>query len=551
MIDNLNEAELFALMALAAGCLPTVIAVCILAWKAYGPKKKGPIAYDSVPLPGITPFDGPGAECACQNACQIHSIEPESMRVNSNLTVIPRSKIPKTQVGIYSVDKDGHLVQYLGTATRLGDWLIAPHHVIVAHETIAILSNAPEPMAHKIKTDSFEAIEGDLDAMKVSERDFSKFGMVKAAIATMDGPAIVAITSSSKEPEISFGTLNHDTKVFGYVVYHGSTKGGFSGAPYMIGKQLAGIHLGGGRMNYGLSASYVHALLTKPEDTAEWLQKVKRRRGTLKYQRSKFNPDEAIVFVDGKFHTVDLSLVENEEQVEGVGPYDTKVYYPDRENEVNIRPSFPPQHREMAEVISDVVEEAVETITSKNLTVAEQCSAEQAQEWMTMYNGQMERMDEAAMMLQSLQNSVADRYRELQHIAVKAKEAGEERTAIIQEIEKIKAELSEIKHFKTFAHVEMSSVKQIPLPVKKAANKNKSEAEILSVLKAQGFDLLQVKQAINASLREEGILPPTKPKTAKKDAAGPVGNVAAIAASLIEAANMPRAKPSTSQDLNN
>jgi len=528
---------------LALGCVA-------LGWVAWWARKKvqnmrpQQVKFEDVPLPSIDPFNGPGASCTCEHACKVHHhMELESIRVNSTFKSVPRSRIPKVQAGVYSVDEKGKLIQYLGTVTRIDQWLLSAWHTICDHETIAILSNAPEPIAHKFDVSKFVPIEGDLYGIRMEEREFSKLGLVKAKIATLDGPLVGSITSSSKDPKISFGTLIHDAKLFGYLIYHGSTEGGFSGAPYMTGNQIAGIHSGGGQLNFGLSASYIQALLTKPEDTAEWLTKVKRKRGSLRYQRNKYNPDEAIVFVDGRFHTVDLKVVQGEIEVQGQGPYDQKVLYPDYEGEVNVNPSFPPQYKEEAEVVSTMINEAVSEITSKNLEVAEQeCSASQAEEYMKMYNSMMERMNEATMLLQSLQNSVSDRYRENQLLVTQLKKSDEGRKVVVDEIEKLKKELTEIKTLKTFVNVEASSVKEIPKSVKKALKRKEVFSlgnSIIQKLTELGLDINDVGTAIDQY------------KANKLAAAEPVGNAETIRATLIEAANMPKAGPSTSKDLKN
>jgi hypothetical protein len=555
MIDNLNEVTDVLLVSSAvlaviifALFLSTMIAYGIIAltrivWWTRSKVKDmtaKTVKFSDVPLPGIDPFNGPGASCTCEHACKIHHhMELESVRVNSTFKAVPRSRIPKVQAGIYSVDEKGKLVQYLGTVTRIDQWLLTAWHTVCDHETIAILSNAPEPIAHKFDVNKFEPIEGDLYGIRMEESMFSKLGLVKAKVASLDGPLVASITSSSKDPKISFGTLVHDAKLFGYVIYHGSTEGGFSGAPYMTGNQIAGLHSGGGQLNFGLSASYIQALLTKPEDTAEWLTKVKRKRGTLRYQRNKYNPDEAIVFVDGRFHTVDLKIVQGEIEVQGQGPYDQKVLYPDYEGEVNVSPSFPPQYKEEAEVVSTMINEAVAEVASKNLQMAEQeCSATQAEEYMKMYNAMMERMNEATMLLQSLQNSVSDRYRENQLLVTQLKKSDEGRKVVVEEIEKLKKELTEIKSLKTFVNVEASSVKEIPKPVKRALRRKEAlnlGNSIIEKIVAMGLDISDVGTAIEQY------------KASKMAAAEPVGNVEIIRATLTEAANMPKTTPSTSQ----
>jgi len=486
----------------------TMAIMMFIAYRIYRAlDKRISIRFADVPLPALGPFDGPGVSCTCEHACSMHIIQPESMVVGSNFTSVPRSKVPKVQAGVYSVEESGRLRSYLGVATRINDWLIVPTHVIVAHEIVAIISNTPEPIAHKFDANKFEPIEGDLSAMRMAESSFSKLGLTKAAISILDGPSVVSVTSTTKDPEVSFGTLINDPKVFGYVIFRGSTKGGFSGAAYMVGKQVAGIHLGGGVMNYGISASYIQALLTKPEETAEWLTRIRQKKGVIRYQRSKYAPDEAVVFVNGKYHTVDLALLDEDVEVPA-----GMLSAPAREVEVNVHETFPPQYRDAVEPIVDTINQAVDSLRSKNLEMAEQCSASQAQEFMTLYNDKMIEMNEKFMMLQALQDSVANRYRELQLLVVQIpKTEMEGREVLVKEIEKIKVELTAIKMLKTSANVEAASVKVIPPLVKKA--KASAEASTLfDKMEAAGIKLSDVVQA----LLDRGLV--------AKVAVGPVGN---------------------------
>ena len=414
--------------------------------------------------------------------------------MGSNLIKVPYDKVPRVQAALYSIDANGRLTGYLGSAVRLMDWLIAPKHVVAPYEKVAILVLKPNqtPEAHQIKTKLFDEIDGDIVAARLDEAVFSRLGLVKASIATMEGEMIVSVCSTSKEPEMSFGTVSHDEKIFGSVVYHGSTKGGFSGSAYIAGKQLVGIHLGGGVMNYGVAASYVAALLRKHESTAEWLEKVRRQKGNrLKYQRSKFNPDEAIVFVDGRYHTIDLSLLEEDEETP-MGD----IYAPDtlKVPEVNLDPMFPPQYVDIARPIVEAINEGTAELQSKNLQLAEQCSAEQAEAFMQRYNHILADIDERMLLLQSLQDSVGNRYREVQRLLMETPKDAESRKVLVAENEGLKKEAMQIKKLKTDANVEISSVRAIPKPAKRAKAK-KERAAIIEKVSAE-FNLQEVAQAL-------------------------------------------------------
>lgn len=105
------------------------------------------------------------------------------------------------------------------------------------------------------------------------------------------------------------GKLEHDSTIFGRVIYHGTTLGGYSGAAYMVANQITGIHLNGGKRNGGFSASYIWVTLcflekVKQESTEDWLNNTfatKKRFlvdttwGDLDTQRIKINGQFAVV----------------------------------------------------------------------------------------------------------------------------------------------------------------------------------------------------------------------------------------------------------------
>jgi len=461
-----------------------------------------PVSFEQIPLPSVGPFDGRDVPCTCDHACGKHERQPESMRMGSVFLNVPVSKIPKTQIALYSVDFDGKLQRYLGVGVRIMDWFVVPYHIVKSEEVLAALvMKSDHNDAIKISTEKFDVIDGDVAAMKMSEATFSQLGLVKAPLSPIEGEMIVAVTSSTKEPQTSFGTLLNDKYVFGGVVYRGSTQNGFSGAAYMVGKAIAGIHLGGGQTNYGVSATYVLSLLQKPEDTAEWLQRVRRKRGPLRYQRSRFSPDEAIVFVNGRYYTVDMSLLDQDLEEQQTDTVPTNLEIPSRSVEVNLSDNFPPQYRDIAEPVVETVNNVTAELNSKNLEVAEQCSAEQAEQYLIKHAELISQLDEKVMILQSLQDSLSNRYREIEKMLTQIPKKDESREVLVRENEKLKKELSEVKQLKTSVNVEASSVKAVPKTVKQG--KAKSErADILDKVLASGL----VLDVLIKALEDRGLV---------------------------------------------
>lgn len=470
-----------------------------------------------IPLPELTPFDGPDVVCTCENcskACKLHPIQPESMYIGSNVTKIPRENAPKVQVGVYSVKLDGALEYYLGCAVRLDDWLVTPWHVISSHTTIAVLSNSNngKPYAVKMAVKNFEFVEADLVSIRLSEADFSKLGLVKAGIASITSKTPAVICNSSKEPQQAIGSLMNDPVVFGGMLFRGSTERGFSGAPYMIGKQIAGIHQAGGQNNYGFNASYILTLLKRPEETAEWLLKTRRKVGGIRYERSKFDPRDAIVCIDGLYHLVNIKDIDMDVD-KSVVFEPAKEREPEIVPEVAISQTFPPEYQDEAEFIETLTNEATDAMHSKNLEVAEQCSAIEAEMYMNAYHRNMEKLDQVAGLLTTIHRKVSERFRNLQTLLAQTPRSEKElRKPMIEESDLLKKDLSEINHLRTSVHVESSAVREIPKNVKKAIVKKtnsdlliqvvdhgmKVEELITALVDAGMVERLAVKAATNA-----------------------------------------------------
>lgn len=407
----------------------------------------------------------------------------------------------------------------------------------------------------RFDTTSVEVLDTDVCVARLDEQTFSQLGLAKPTIGLLDDTMtnMAQVTAGHKELLTSFGALTVDPNIFGGLIYHGSTQSGFSGAPYCRGSQLLGIHLAGGMLNYGVSASYILALTRKPESTAEWLEKIRKRGGKIKWRRSPYNPDEVVVEVDGQFHVVDRDMVEEEEQedetteqrrnyvqrvaasaatrdsyFEGLGKksrerliratglnramyadalpqrstgeeeleryekgmddYAPEVY----QDGVISRPVYEDDAKRFASEVDEIVVEQ----QSKNVQLAEmkEVSAESLKNYEIRHQKVLDQLDEKVMLLQELQNSVADRYREVQKLLMEVPKGSTSRTPIVQECEQLKTELTIINSAKKHANVRVSSVKAKPEAVRKAKAAQEG-ATIYDRMRAQGFVEEDVRKA--------------------------------------------------------
>jgi hypothetical protein len=233
---------------------------------------------------------------------------------------------------------------------------------------------------------------------------------------------------------------------------------------------------------------------------------------------------------------VDLSLLEGDIEIP-MG----EVYAPTRRGEVNVSASFPPQYRDAVEPLIGAINVATTEIRSKNLEVAEQeCSAEQADEYLKRHMELMSQLDEKFILLQALQDSVSNRYREVQKLLVEVPKT--ERTGLVEENEKLKKELSEIKQLKTTANVEVSSLRPVPQKVRKAKARG-ARATMLDKLRADG---IQTEELIKA-LVEAGLVIRKPADDSASDVDPTVANIAerkpSVLTAQLSALMVPNLKP--------
>lgn len=154
-------------------------------------------------------------------------------------------------------------------------------------------------------------LDTDLVALPVTPVEASQIGVQRASIhnAVEGRGSLARIVGPSGEG--STGQLYPDPIVFGQLVYNGSTVAGFSGAAYVVGRNVAGVHCAGGSRNvgYSLRLAYVtllYWLKIKPEYTEEWLETIiKRTKKQIRVDLSWQHLDSVRFQVRGEFHIVD------------------------------------------------------------------------------------------------------------------------------------------------------------------------------------------------------------------------------------------------------
>lgn len=174
---------------------------------------------------------------------------PESIMANSPF--VP-GKIPACQIGVY---KAGTFTDtFVGYAIRLAnDVITMPLHVAQLTDGEMVLKN--ENTSDKVYIGKRTIIEtnliSDLCYIKVLHTELVNLKIKNAQLPkTKDLEGFVSVTGRSGASSGRIG--KHQTK--GLLEYLGSTLPGYSGAAYMIGNCVYGMHIGaGGTCNLGIT----------------------------------------------------------------------------------------------------------------------------------------------------------------------------------------------------------------------------------------------------------------------------------------------------------
>lgn len=223
---------------------------------------------------------------------------PESVREGSPFVT---AKTPDFVVGIYGI---------LGTRKVLvaTGWRYK-QYILTAGHAISDLSFDEFVISYRgvyLKVDRWYEVGADLAACRYQD----SWMIPSAKIDTVNKPTHVQVFSALSQDNTSMGILKHvPTVAMGFCEYSGSTRAAFSGSPYTNGRQVLGMHLGGGSVaNYGYSASYIDMALKRwrrPESSdLEMIRRVLRsaRATDVEWDRQL---DETYVRIGGRYLVVD------------------------------------------------------------------------------------------------------------------------------------------------------------------------------------------------------------------------------------------------------
>lgn len=235
---------------------------------------------------------------------------PESMQPGSEFEM--RAKMPSFQVEIYGSNGDKYYP--LGQGCNVTQGIITAAHVVYDVDRIALVRGEERIV---VSRDDFEFLEGDLALYRLSQCQQAKLGLTRAKLSRQS----VVGTTGLMAQVVAFGSRSFgfitEYPQYGFCTYGGSTVKGFSGAPYYMNNTVFGIHVGGNGTNLGYESGYVHSLLNPSktvvphaESSDEWLIEQAHRTSDFHYERSPYDPDEYRVRLNGRYHIVDSSVLQ-------------------------------------------------------------------------------------------------------------------------------------------------------------------------------------------------------------------------------------------------
>lgn len=203
----------------------------------------------------------------------------------------------------------------VGQCFRLNMAVVTARHVVKEDSGRVRLQSARGML--EIEANRFLEVDDytDLAYAVLDEKEWARLGLAKAKLspAAANGEQVLFV-STQTSMERTAGCLTLASELFGYVRYTGSTRAGFSGAPYFMGNKVYGMHLGASSENIGYDAGYIlmklRCLTEASTDYFEKLVENARRRGRKLVVRNTGDPDMVEVFVKGHYVRLDRDVLD-------------------------------------------------------------------------------------------------------------------------------------------------------------------------------------------------------------------------------------------------
>ncbi|QFS19925.1 ORF1 [Varroa destructor virus 5] len=205
--------------------------------------------------------------------------ELESMKVNPLVTAHPDT-FPSCQLMVLTCNDQGVWCR-AGNGFRISKTIVVPTHVIDTSSFGAKCVRLAVPEGARLgKMVVVEApikdiltIGDDISLISIPEAELNRLGVTAARVKTLDTKqtsVMAMIYSYAPLFKASVGKISQFDGLAQQIEFSGSTIQGFSGAPYVAGKNdVYGMHTSGGAVNFGIAASYLQLLVlgTESNDT--------------------------------------------------------------------------------------------------------------------------------------------------------------------------------------------------------------------------------------------------------------------------------------------
>nr|WQM60699.1 MAG: VP1 protein [Solemoviridae sp. 2] len=250
----------------------------------------------------------------------VDSVVPYYYQPEKFMAGSPYEKVPahKSQLEI-RVQVDGEW-RLLGQGFRLNsEHLVTAYHVIsdvVQRGTNTLrLVNSSNPNKYiDVAVSIFANRKFDICSAVLPPAVWSELQITTPtipALATRD-PTTVSVSSGKLGSRGLIQTMDQGP----YMSYLGSTKEGFSGAPYYIGNTILAMHIGAGKANLAIDINFVSAVVFKKEaiDYSDSAEKLVRHLTSVadsgrKISYRSMDPSEIYVYFNGKYMSLDYDTL--------------------------------------------------------------------------------------------------------------------------------------------------------------------------------------------------------------------------------------------------
>lgn len=206
----------------------------------------------------------------------------------------------------------------LGQCFRVGQVVVTAKHVIRGDAGRLRLQSARGTL--EVEPARFHFCEGGADIAYaiLDDREFTMLGLAKAKLVPATGDCGTAYATCQTTMEQTTGmvreAISGSEPLFGLVRYSGSTRPGFSGAPYYMTNKVYGMHTGAASENLGYDASYIQMKLRNLEESSEdyfaHVVAQHRRKGKKLYVHSTGDPDIVEVKINGQYFRLSRDAVD-------------------------------------------------------------------------------------------------------------------------------------------------------------------------------------------------------------------------------------------------